>query len=154
MKRCTTVLIALAVVLAGLAAAPSGHGDHERAREAVQQGEILPLEDILRRARGAFDGEMLEVELEEERHGQFDDRLVYEVKMLAADGAVMELYYDARTGELLKARGHGLEEHERGHAAHGPDGKEHEGKEYDHDEDARDQDERHDNDDGWGWFWD
>ena len=140
MKRCTTVLIALAVVLAGLAAAPSGHGDHERAREAVQQGEILPLEDILRRARGAFDGEMLEVELEEERHGQFDDRLVYEVKMLAADGAVMELYYDARTGELLKARGHGLEEHERGRGE-------------EHAEDDDEHDDEHD-DDGWGWFWD
>ncbi|MBK1667792.1 hypothetical protein CKO28_07060 [Rhodovibrio sodomensis] len=142
MKRRTTVLIVLAVMLAGLAAAPSGHGDHERAREAVRQGEIRPLQDILERARSAFDGEMLEVELAEQRHGPFDGRQVYEVKMLAADGTVMELYYDARTGELLKARGHGLEEHERGRAADEDDGKEHD----DHG-DAED-------DDGWGWFWD
>ena len=149
MKRSTTVLIVLAVGLLGLGAASSGQGDHERAREAVRQGEIRPLEDILERARGAFDGEMLEVELEEERHGPFDGRLVYEVKMLAADGAVMELYYDARTGELLKARGHGLEEHEHGHAAHDDDD----------DPDERDEHEEHgaaheDDDDGWGWFWD
>ena len=146
MKPLTTVLIATAVLLAGLAAAPSGHGDHERAREAVQQGEILPLEAILKRARGEFDGEMLEVELEEERHGSFDNRLVYEVKMLAADGAITELYYDARTGELLKARGHGLEEHERGPEARDGDDKDGDDK----DGDDKDGDE-HDDD---SWFWD
>ena len=144
MKRSTTILIVLAVGLVGLAAASSGHGDHERAREAVQQGEILPLERILERVRGEFDGEMLEVELEEEDHAPFDGRLVYEIKMLAADGAVTELYYDARTGELLKARGHGLEEHERGHAAHDNDRDEHEERGA----------AREDDDDAWGWFWD
>jgi hypothetical protein len=127
-------LLLVAVVLAGLGAAHEAGGDHERAREAVQQGEILPLERILERVRAEFDGEMLEVELEEERHEPFDDRLIYEVKMLAADGAVMELYYDARTGELLKARGHGLEDHERGR---------------DDDDDAEEHEE---DDDGWGWF--
>ena len=128
-------LLAVAV-FAGLGAAPEADGDHERAREAVRKGEILPLEKILARAREAFNGEMLEVELEEEDHASFDGRLVYEVKMLAADGAVTELYYDARTGELLKARGHGLEEHER-----------------DRGEEHAEDDDEHD-DDGWGWFWD
>jgi hypothetical protein len=61
--------------------------------------------------------------------------------MLDADGAVTELYYDARTGELLKARGHGLEEHERDHEAD------------DEDRAEDDDDDEHD-DDGWDWFWD
>ena len=142
MKRFTTALAATAVVIAALAAAPHGHGDHERAREAVQRGEILPLEEILARARRAFDGEMLEVELEEEGHDPFEGRLVYEVKMLAADGAVTELYYDARTGELLKARGHGLEDHERDRDSE------------DGDRDGAHDDPHEEDDDGWGWFWD
>ena len=140
MKRLVIPTLIAVAALAGLGAAHEAVGDHERAREAVRQGEILPLEKILARAREAFDGEMLEVELEEEDHAPFDGRLVYEVKMLDADGAVTELYYDARTGELLKARGHGLEEHERDHEA-------------DDEDRAEDDDDEHD-DDGWDWFWD
>ncbi len=142
MRRLLPLLLA-AALLAGLGAAHKAGGDHELAREAVKRGEILPLKQILERVRAEFDGEMLAVELEEERHDPFEGQLVYEVKVLAQDGAVTELYYDARTGELLKARGPGLEEH-------GSDG---------HGEDSRgpgDQDDRHHqddkNDDGWDWF--
>lgn len=74
--------------------------DHDRARRALEAGQILPLKDILARAETEFPGHLVEAELEDE-----DGALVYELKILTTGGRVMKLYYDARTGELLKAKG-------------------------------------------------
>lgn len=92
----------LACVLAFLLlAVPAwADGDHDRARRAFEEGRILPLKEILARAEAAYPGQLLEAELEDER-----GVLVYEIKMLTADGRVVELYYDAATGQLLKAKG-------------------------------------------------
>ena len=78
--------------------------DHERARAALAAGEVAPLREILARAERDFRGSLLEVELERER-----GRWVYELKLLTSGGAVVELVYDARTIELLGAKGRGLE---------------------------------------------
>jgi len=48
------------------------------------------------------------VELEHE-HGAW----IYEMKVLAKDGAVLKLEYDARTATLLRARGPGIQEKRR-----------------------------------------
>lgn len=133
---------------AGAAAVPRAddgpEDDHERAREAVRRGEILPLDRLLGRVRRDFRGELLGVELESERHAAFDAPLVYEVRLLAEDGTVRELYYDARTGRLLQARGDGLDDRDR----HRDD--------EDDQEDDDDYDEEDDDDDaddgGHGWF--
>lgn len=74
--------------------------DHDRARRARERGEILPLTDILRRAGKEYPGQLIEAELEGE-HG----RLVYELVIISEEGRVYKLYYDARSGELLKAKG-------------------------------------------------
>ena len=66
--------------------------DHERVREAVARGEMIPLETILADAQRRHPGQVLEVELDD---GE------YEIEILGADGVVRELEYDARTGELL-----------------------------------------------------
>jgi uncharacterized membrane protein YkoI len=104
---------AAALALAGSFAAAGAHGsddddhgrgDHERARAALEAGEIAPLREILERAQADFPGTLLEVELERE-----DGRWLYEIELLAPGGRVLELFYDARTAELLHARGHGLE---------------------------------------------
>lgn len=93
----------LACLVAVLIASPAFAGeDHDLARRAVEEGRILPLKDILARAETAYPGQMVETELEDE-----GGRLVYEIKMLTKDGRVMKLHYDARTGELLKAKGRG-----------------------------------------------
>lgn len=102
--------------MAFLGAAPLVADDHDFARRAVERGEILPLGDLLARVKNDFRGEMLEVELEEADEPPFAGRLIYEVTLLSPGGDVTELYYDARTGELLLARGHDLERtgrHER-----------------------------------------
>lgn len=79
--------------------AQAGEGDHDRARRALEEGRILPLGQILARAEAAYPGQLIEAELEDE-HG----KLVYELKVLAKDGRLLKLYYDAATGEVLKVR--------------------------------------------------
>jgi len=85
-----------------------GHGprerpDHDRARAALQAGEILPLPAILERVRHEFLGEVLEVELEA-RHGLW----LYKVRLLTPDGQVLRLDYDAGTTDLVAAHGRNL----------------------------------------------
>lgn len=91
-------LLALAVTLA---ATPAGAGDdHDRARRAVQAGEVVPLRTILDNVARDFPGDVIETELES-LHGA----PAYEIKLIAPDGRVMKLFYDARDGSLLKTKG-------------------------------------------------
>lgn len=91
-----------------VAARDDDDDDHDRARAALQAGDIRPLSEILDAAAREFPGQVLEVELEHE-HGAW----IYEMKVLAKDGAVLKLEYDARTATLLRARGPGVQERRR-----------------------------------------
>lgn len=88
----------LALGLAFLAPARADD-DHERARAALQAGEVLPLATVLERLQRSHPGQVLEVELERE-HG----RWIYEIKLLQADGRLLKLAVDARSAELLKLK--------------------------------------------------
>lgn len=84
-----------------LAAAGTANADSDRLRQGeVRQlreaGKILPIEDILKRARDAQPGEVVEVELERE-----DSRFVYEVKLIDDGDRVHKLELDAASGEVL-----------------------------------------------------
>jgi uncharacterized membrane protein YkoI len=92
--------VALALLLCPLAVGAGGrehddHGDndHDRARRAVQAGEVLPLQEVLNRLARRQPGQVLEVELEREA-----GRWVYEIKLLQPDGRLRKLQVDARTG--------------------------------------------------------
>ncbi len=78
--------------------------DQERARAALERGEVLPLDAILARARELLDGRMIEAELERE-----DGRWVYELTLLGPDGQVVEALFDAASAELLELEGDALE---------------------------------------------
>ena len=71
--------------------------DGERALEAVQSGKAAPLSDILELVEEEVPGRVLEVEIDDE-HGQ----LVYEIKVLSADGRYFEVYVDAAAKKILK----------------------------------------------------
>ncbi|MFC1684080.1 PepSY domain-containing protein [Pseudomonadota bacterium] len=71
--------------------------DHLKARQLVQEGTILPLEQIIERTRSQHPGRILEVEFEQEH-----DRYVYEIELVDEQGQVWELEYDAATGELIE----------------------------------------------------
>lgn len=95
--------VLLAAVLAALALLPDARGseprDHERARAAVQAGEVLPLQTLLERVQRTHPGQVLEVELERE-----DGRWIYELRLLQAGGQLLKLEVDAATGQVLEAR--------------------------------------------------
>lgn len=78
---------------------PSEPLDHDRVREAMLHGEILPLATLLARLKRLPVGELIGVEVENK-----DGRWVYELKMIDAEGRVLEWYVDARDGTLLKSK--------------------------------------------------
>lgn len=90
------------VILMMLAMSESGVGhaadkaDHERARQAVEAGDVLPLRTILEQVERTYPGQVMEVELDREK-GEW----VYEVKLLGKGGALMKLKILARDGTIL-----------------------------------------------------
>jgi uncharacterized membrane protein YkoI len=96
-------LLSVAVLLTA-AQAYAGDNDHERARRAVEAGEALPLKTVLERVGHDFPGDVIETELED-WHG----RAAYEIKVITPEGNVVKLFYDARDGTLLHAKGRGAE---------------------------------------------
>lgn len=101
MRRKRGALVAWALGLAALTGVPAAmaRDDHERAREAVQSGQALPLRSILETLERTHPGRVLEVELERHR-----DQWIYEVKLLQADGRLIKLRVDAKTAEVLQRR--------------------------------------------------
>lgn len=91
--------LAAALILALLGAGASQAGDvhdHDRARQALEAGEILPLRTILERVERDYPGQIMEVELERNVEGWR-----YEIKLLRTGGALVKLKIDARDGAVL-----------------------------------------------------
>ncbi len=86
--------------LAAATARASDREDHERARQAVQAGQVLPLRTVLERLERAQPGQVMEVELERE-----NGRWIYEVKLLQTDGRLVKLKLDAQTAAVLPRQG-------------------------------------------------
>lgn len=94
-RRLALLCLALAAstVLAG------GKPDHERARAAVQAGQVMPLPTLLDKLQRSHPGRVLELELEQEA-----GTWVYEMRLLQADGQLLKLKLDARTAQVLSTR--------------------------------------------------
>ena len=98
------------VLILAFAVAPPGRADeqhdhrrdHDRARRALEAGEILPLKTVLETLARETPGQVMEVELE--RKGE---RWVYEIKLLRAGGSLVKLRVDARDGTIIPRREHG-----------------------------------------------
>jgi uncharacterized membrane protein YkoI len=98
-----TVALLTAFVLAIAVALPArADDDQERARAALEAGQVKPLDEVLQRVARDYPGQVLAVELDEHH-----DRLVYKIKLLRPDGAITKLAADAGTGEVLSHRGRG-----------------------------------------------
>lgn len=93
----------LALILSAALALP-GHaadsGDHDRARKALEAGEILPLKTVLEMVGRESPGQVMEVELERKR-----DRWIYEIKLLRQGGSLVKLQVDANDGTIIDPRG-------------------------------------------------
>jgi uncharacterized membrane protein YkoI len=86
--------------------------DHDRARQAMEAGEVLPLRSILERVEREYPGQVVDVELERE-HENGLERWVYKIKLLRSGGALIKLKVDARDGSIIGRKRPGGHEHER-----------------------------------------
>ncbi|MGJ8605118.1 MAG: PepSY domain-containing protein [Marivita sp.] len=80
-------------------AAPAWAKDsaHDRARYALEAGEILPLSDILQAAQTARPGRVIEVELDRD-----DGIWIYELELVGTNGQLYEIEINAATGVILE----------------------------------------------------
>ena len=104
--RITVLAIVLALALPGLAHAEPT--DQERARAAMEAGEIMPLKDILAKIDRQYSGRVLDAkltDLEQGLHGW-----IYSIKFLTPQDNLLVLKVDAGTGVILEIEGHGIEE--------------------------------------------
>ncbi len=94
------LLLSAAVAMPGYA---DDLSDHDRARQALEAGEILPLQTVLEKVGLDTPGQVMEVELERRQQ-----RWVYEIKLLRTGGSLVKLVVDASDGTILARRGHGV----------------------------------------------
>jgi uncharacterized membrane protein YkoI len=97
--RFVLVTLLMLVTLGTGASRAGDRHDHERARQALEAGEILPLQTILQRVERDHPGQIMEVELEREAGGWY-----YEIKQLRKGGILVKLKIDARNGSVMDAR--------------------------------------------------
>lgn len=92
------VMLMLGVLGVGPSQAEGRH-DHDRARQALEAGEVLPLRTILERVERDYPGQVMEVELERK-----DTGWIYEVKLLKTGGVLVKLKINARNGTVLGSK--------------------------------------------------
>ncbi|MES9959768.1 MAG: PepSY domain-containing protein [Sedimenticola sp.] len=90
------ILISVAV-LSGAVLGDDDYYDHMQIRQLVEEGKLIPLEEILQKVGSGERVNILEVEIERE-----DGRYIYEIEMLGKDGRVWEMEIDAVTGETVE----------------------------------------------------
>lgn len=96
-RTLTGLLIWMMLAMSGTGVSyAADNSDHERARQAVEAGDVLPLRTILDRVEGEYPGQVMEVELDREK-GEW----VYEIKLLRKGGVLMKLKIQARDGTIL-----------------------------------------------------
>jgi len=92
------ILAALALALPAFAAsALADRDDHDRARAALERGEVLPLSQLLAKVEAELGGRVIEIEFERD-----DGRFVYEFEIVSTDGRLAEVTVDAATGAVLE----------------------------------------------------
>ncbi len=101
MNKRNYVIHLLLICLAILLPLQSGQADDDyiEAKRLLNDGEILPLENILKKIYRKYPGKILEVELEKE-----DGLVIYEIEILTQSGIVQELHINASNGEVISSR--------------------------------------------------
>ena len=102
MSRILRTLVLLGLALgtgSALHADERGGSDHELARQALRQGQVLPLRQVLDKIEREYQGQVLKIEFEED-----DGRYIYEIRLLQQDGRMAKLKVDAVDGKVLKIK--------------------------------------------------
>ncbi|MEX2648582.1 MAG: PepSY domain-containing protein [Alphaproteobacteria bacterium] len=98
LHRLALVSAIAGLLLAGTPAWPDSEQD--RAREAVESGQVRPLKAILKSVRRQYDGQILDAELFD-RGGVW----LYRIRVLTKDGRVIDLGVDGQTGQIIDVQG-------------------------------------------------
>ncbi len=77
----------------------SSNNDHEKAIKAVNDGEILTLDQILDEIDRSFDGRIISINLKDNEKGLFG--WVYDIMMIDANNKVKQIRVDAGTSTVL-----------------------------------------------------
>ncbi len=86
--------------------ADTANQDWHDLHKEVKAGHLVPMTTIMDWLEARFEGQILEVELEQDHgHGSIE----YEVEMIGPQGQVVEFEFDATTGELLSIEGVNIE---------------------------------------------
>lgn len=78
---------------------PSQISDHEKAIQAVQNEEILPLDQILLKIQEEFEGRVLGINLIDHEKGLFG--WVYDIRLINNNNKIMNIRVDAGTSTVL-----------------------------------------------------
>ncbi len=90
--------VAIIAALIGLTGAhPVEASEQDEARQALERGEIRPLDQVLDAARKQLPGDVVKVELEHD-----DGRWIYEIKILTTAGKRREVEIDAKSLKVLE----------------------------------------------------
>lgn len=90
------ILLPLLVAMAVLPGTVNAD-DQDRALQAVELGEILPLAKILAIVDERFGGRVIEIELDRD-----DGVYVYEIELVSAQGRLYEVYVNAANGRIIE----------------------------------------------------
>jgi uncharacterized membrane protein YkoI len=99
MRRRLLPILAASALLA-VPAMAQDRRDHERARAALEAGQIRPLSELLTEVERRFRGRVIEAELDRD-----DGQWYYKIKILPPNGQIFSIELDAATGELLRSHG-------------------------------------------------
>ncbi len=103
---CFRAILLAAGIALGAGSSLADERDHDRARKALEAGEILPLRTILTRVERDHPGQVLDVELEQagQEHDNRSPRWIYEIKILRTGGSLVKLKVDARDGSIISSK--------------------------------------------------
>ncbi len=109
-------LALVGLIVLGLMSAPGAvradSKDQHRAQKALKAGQIVPLRKMLGSVEDRYEGDVLEVELDDERVNGVKI-WIYEIKLLTPQGNVLKMDIDAKTMEILLIKGRGAEKARR-----------------------------------------
>ncbi len=112
MRNRTMLLTLISILLAGgpvllpagqpVAFAHDEPGEHDEdlARQALEAGEVIALDQILAALGNTMPGEISGIELEREQ-----GIWIYEFKIISPDGQMLQIRVDAKTGIPIKPEG-------------------------------------------------
>lgn len=84
-----------------LAAAPAvADSDQDRARAAVQSGQVKPLAQILEAVRKQYKGRVLDAQLLD-----LGGAWIYRVRLLTKEGQVLDVGVDGQSGQIVGVQG-------------------------------------------------